>query len=110
MVVEGAQLGIILIPAVMCEKRWREQHPGFLLRRLSPGVSNCRVNTQCPELGMEQGTDMSGVIPATRAHDDIRPPETKHLKRRRISFTSLDSKTGGGHELNIYIQINQGLL
>lgn len=25
--VEGAQLGVVLIPAVMCEERWREIHP-----------------------------------------------------------------------------------
>lgn len=25
--VEGAQLGMLLNPAVMCEERWREMHP-----------------------------------------------------------------------------------
>ena len=67
---EGAQLGMVLVPTVVWEERWREIRPGFLPHGLSPGVSrhNCRVNNRGPELGMKQGTGTSKVISSTRLY------------------------------------------
>lgn len=67
---EGVQLGMVLVPTVMCEEKWREIYSGFLPHGLSAGVSrhDCRVNNQGPELGMKQGTGMSKVITSTRPY------------------------------------------
>lgn len=70
---EGVQLGMVLIPTVMCEEKWREICSGFLPHGLSAGVSrhDCTVNNQGPELGMKQGTGMSKVIASTRPYKKI---------------------------------------
>lgn len=70
MLVEGAELGMVLVPAVMCEESWREICTGFPLHGLSPGASrhNCRVNNRGPELGLKQGTGTSKVMSSTRPY------------------------------------------
>lgn len=55
--------------------------------------NNCRMNNRSPELGMKRGTGMSKVIASTKPYEKMTflHLKQKYLKRRKISFTRLDS-------------------
>lgn len=74
------------------------------MERRTPGVPSTQIvprdeQGEQPGPGAGHGTryrhDQSHPVYNSTREDDICPPETKYLKRRRISFTSLDSKTWG---------------